>query len=109
MTVSFLCHFCGAPMQALRLRTDATGLMVQTCEDCRPDQFAEGTQPGKDSLKALQNRTEAQQELQVATAKAEAAVECLRVLVQQWRKEMRSGYATPEMQWALRRAEEMIK
>lgn len=104
--ICITCH-----RDTLSLVPNGSGLMEPLCDECRvkPGQLAQGTQPGTNTFAAVAaERAELHRELEVQTAKAEAVLDCLRVLVQQWRKEMRRGYATPEMQWALRHAEQII-
>lgn len=95
-----ICTACSLP--TLQLVPDGSGLMQPMCDECRVN-------PGASTLHDPKVRAEANAELQVATARAEAALDALRTLVQSWRKVMREGFSTPEMQAALRRAEEMIK
>jgi hypothetical protein len=114
--MSMQCQLCTTRYALSSPQPNAKGELVFMCIACaaqhsKPRQFAEGTmQPVTDFARHepfVANDNE--QELSVATARAEAAIDCLRSLVRHWRKEMRGGYATPEMQWALRRAEEMVK
>ena len=103
------CKSCQQPTSSLF--TNGSGLMEPLCDECRakPDNFAQGTQPGKETLATLQNRTEAQQALEEALCRHAAAVDCLRVLVQAFQREMGAGYTTPEQQAALREAKRLMK
>ena len=88
------------------LLADRTGLVRALCAECqvRPDVFAEGTQSGMQRLSDL-----ASHEVQIATARAEAALDALRILVRSFRKEMRGSFSTYEQQQALRRAESLLE
>ncbi len=95
------CSRC--PRDATAFETDATGLMQPMCEGCKTQPtLAEGTQPGRDKWVAMT------EQISIETARANAAIECLRMLVAQFKREMKDGYTTSEQQSALRRAEELI-
>ena len=118
------CEYCG--VRTARMKPNRTGLMVPSCGECVPH-FANGTAPGK--VVAVQHRNagdntcypltpiidfanhvgvNASREIEIATARAEGAVEVLRILVRAFERELASGYATPEQQQALRRARALI-
>ncbi len=89
---------------------DETGTLW-ICQECRarPNAFADGTNPGKETLADVAAQNDAARELAVATARAEAAVEIVRCLVQAFERELMGGYTSPEQQMALRRAKQMVR
>lgn len=115
------CSLCRNLPALAQPQADGTGLLVFMCVECatlhaRPRRFPEATQPG---LERMEPRTDFanhvgamppanDNELHIAVARAEAAVDCLRSLVKAWSKEMEGGHATMEQQWVLRRAKELI-
>ncbi len=110
------CYACGVP--CARLVTDATGSMCIACEDCAPpvaytitprrlaDSSHQGNQPLTDFADHV--GVNAAREIEVATARAEGAIEVVRCLVQAFERELAGGYATHEQQQALRRARALI-
>ena len=98
------CSICSAP--TCFQKADHTGLMIPCCDGCElpPRVLAEGTQPGNQSKWVAMT-----EQISIATARANAAVEVLRCLVQSFEREMSGGYTTSEQQAALRRAKQIVR
>jgi len=102
------CDACG--VKCVRMVADKTGLVRLLCEDCMPPVLANGTQPGNRPVTDFADHVgiNAARDIEIATARAEAAVEVLRILVRSFERELAGGYATHEQQTALRRARALI-
>lgn len=102
------CYACGAPCARVAVCLD--GRTRIACDDCIPPQFPEGSHQGNRPLTDFADHVgvNAAREIEVATARAEGAIEVVRCLVQAFERELAGGYATHEQQQALRRARALI-